>query len=69
MIEGKQAAPARSLTWEVIVHGVGHIGEVTETRESLARCAALSRYGCEGERQGTMRGLIFEDDEFFVRQQ
>ncbi len=67
MIERKQPAGQRPRTWEVVVHGVGHIGQVTETRESLARCAALSRYGAEGERGGTMRGLIFEEDTFFVR--
>ena len=31
----------------------------------LARCAALSRYAAEGERMGTMRGLIFDDDTYF----
>ena len=50
-----------------MVHGVGYIGQVCETRESLARCAALSRYAAEGERMGTMRGLIFDDDTFFVQ--
>ncbi len=67
MIERMQAAGEHPRTWEVVVHGVGHIGKVTETRESLARCAALSRYGAEGERKSTMRGLIFDDDIFFVR--
>ena len=42
MIERMQAAGEHPRTWEVVVHGVGHIGKVTETRESLARCAALA---------------------------
>ena len=56
--------------WNVRVHlktGSLHLGQVGEDSEELARCAALSRYAAEGERMGTMRGLIFDDDTFFVR--
>ena len=67
MIERRRTAGDKPLTWHVVVHGVGYIGQVCETRESLARCAALSRYAAEGERMGTMRGLIFDDDTFFAR--
>ena len=66
MMASKQSAVERPQSWQVVVHGVGYIGQVTESRESLARCAALSRYGAEGERQGTMRGLILEDDTSYV---
>ena len=61
--------------WRVIVeapHGVGDIGSVVERNEELARCAALSKYGAEGNRKCNInpqrqREAIYEDDEFSVR--
>lgn len=58
--------------WNVIVSGgVGFIGTVHEKTEDLARCAALSKYGEEGERvsavnPGRKREAIYEDDDFSV---
>lgn len=57
--------------WNVVVEGVGHIGTVCEKNEEQARCAALSKFGEEGERvsavnPGRKREAIYEDDEFSV---
>lgn len=57
--------------WRVVVKGVGDIGSVTEKTEELARCAALSKFGEEGERNSTVnpgrkREAIYEDDDFSV---
>ncbi len=57
--------------WQVVVEGVGYIGTVGEKTEELARCAALSKFGEEGERNsgvnpGRKRDAIYEDDEFSV---
>ncbi len=57
--------------WNVVVDGVGYIGTVCETNEELARCAALSKFGEEGERVSAVnpnrkREAIYEDDEFSV---
>lgn len=59
------------IEWTVSVVGVGAIGTVSETSEELARCAALSKYGEEGERvsaanPGRKRDAIYEDDDFTV---
>lgn len=57
--------------WRVVVAGVGTIGSVTEKTEEFARCAALSKFGEEGERSSTVnpgrkREAIYEDDDFSV---
>lgn len=57
--------------WRVVVAGVGDIGSVSEETEALARCAALSKFGEEGERssvaaQGGKREAIYENDDFSV---
>lgn len=66
--------------WRVVVDGIGDIGSVVEESEELARCAALSKYGEEGDRpvqaQSMLEGAawpkrvqtsaIFEDDSFSV---
>lgn len=57
--------------WSVVVDGIGCIGSVFEQTEELARCAALSEFGEEGERvsatnPGRKREAIYEDDEFSV---
>lgn len=53
--------------WRVVVEGVGDIGSVSEKTEELARCAALSRFGEEGDRKSSRRReAIYEDDEFSV---
>lgn len=57
--------------WSVTVAGIGAIGTVHEQTEELARCAALSRFGEEGERNsavnpGRKRDAIYEDDDFSV---
>lgn len=57
--------------WTVHVSGIGAIGSVQEDGEDNARCAALSKYGEEGERvsavnPGRKRDAIYEDDEFSV---
>ena len=36
--------------WQIHVTGVGCIGTVHERNDTLARCAALSRYGEDGLR-------------------
>lgn len=58
----------RMLEYRVVVANVGEIGSVMESNEGFARCAALHKYGADdGDlRSGTMRGLIFEDDDFVV---
>lgn len=60
--------------YRVIVSGVGDIGAVTEKTDELARCAALSKFGEEGERvsaanPGRKREAIYEDDDFSVSKQ
>ena len=57
--------------WRVVVEGVGAIGSVFEKNEEQARCAALSKFGEEGERgsavnPGRRREAIYEDDDFSV---
>ena len=53
--------------WNVNVRGVGTIGTVHESTEELARCAALSKYGEDGDRKSCRRReAIYEDDEFSV---
>lgn len=57
--------------WNVVVEVVGYIGTVCEKNEEQARCAALSKFGEEGERvsavnPGRKREAIYEDDEFSV---
>lgn len=59
------------IDWNVVVEGIGTIGSVVEKTEKMARCAALSKYGEEGERNssvnpGRKREAIYEDDEFSV---
>lgn len=59
--------------WRVIVRG-RDIGSVVESSEEFARCAAVSKFGIEGER-ATVHALdgnpvprvIYEDDDFDVR--
>lgn len=61
-------------TWDVHLHRDGRsqrIGEVQERTETLARCAALSRFGVSGEeaqagRSGPAGEAIYPDDEFEV---
>lgn len=48
-----------------------HIGEVSESNEVLARCAALSRYGIgddevEAEDADPRRAAIYPDEDFEV---
>jgi len=59
----------------VMRHGQAvHVGQVAESTETLARCAALSRYGLsEDEAEEVERGhagsrgaAIFPDEEFDV---
>ena len=55
--------------WQIHVTGVGCIGTVHERNETLARCAALSRYGEDVPRSNPDAGMttpICEDDEFSV---
>ena len=55
--------------WQIHVTGVGCIGTVHERNDTLARCAALSRYGEDGPRASTEACTlkrIYEDDEFSV---
>lgn len=61
--------------WRVLVHdkhGSIELGTVIESDEALARCAALSKFGTEGERDeqtiqfGGPRDVIYEDDDFDV---
>jgi hypothetical protein len=54
-------------TWNVVVDGYGYLGSVQETSEELARCAALSKFGEEGNRDWDDPGPhIYEDDTFSV---
>lgn len=56
--------------WRVIVHslrGDPDVGSVMEGTEELARCAALSKFGTEGERGASPEHAIFENDDFDVR--
>ena len=55
--------------WQIHVTGVGCISTVHERNDTLARCAALSRYGEDGLRvnaDARMSKRIYEDDEFSV---
>lgn len=61
-------------TWNVLNNSTGRdLGQVHEDNEELARCAALSKFGIEGER-ATVHALdcnpvprcIYEDDDFSV---
>lgn len=58
-------------TWNVRVHranGSKHLGQVHETSEELARCAAISKYGISEEEaeEGTLRAGIYPADDFDV---
>jgi hypothetical protein len=58
-------------TWNVRVHRGGRIkelGQVHETSEELARCAALSKFGISEEEadEGSMRAGIYPSDDFDV---
>ena len=58
-------------TWDVYVVRDGHphcLGEVRELTESLARCAALHRFGVGDDRseRGEAGDAIGPDDEFEV---
>lgn len=58
-------------TWSVRVHrngGSKAIGQVHETSEELARCAALSKYGISEDEaeEGTLRAGIYPADDFDV---
>lgn len=58
-------------TWNVRVHRAGGsqlLGQVHETSEELARCAALSKFGVSEEdaEDGTPRAGIYPADDFDV---
>lgn len=58
-------------TWNVRVHRVGsskELGQVHETTESLARCAALSKFGISEDEaeEGRLRAGIYPADDFDV---
>ena len=58
-------------TWNVRLHRAGvskDIGQVQETNEELARCAALSKFGISEEDAAhtKQRDGIREDDDFDV---
>ncbi len=55
--------------WNVRVHHSGdskELGQVHESSEELARCAALSKYGISEEEanEGTLRAGIYPADDF-----
>lgn len=57
--------------WNVRVHRNGgsvYLGQVNETTEALARCAALSRYGISEDEaeEGALRPGIYPADDFDV---
>lgn len=60
--------------WNVRVHREGRsidLGQAAESTESLARCAALSRYGLSEDeasetRRQPRRASIYPDEEFDV---
>ena len=57
--------------WNVRVHRNGAtklLGQVHETTEELARCAALSKYGISEDEaeEGTLRAGIYSVDDFDV---
>ena len=57
--------------WNVRVHrngGQNELGQVHESNEELARCAALSKYGVSEEEaeEGTLRAGIYPADDFGV---
>jgi hypothetical protein len=67
------AALTQAKEWRVIVRGKD-IGSVMESAEPAARCAAISKFGDEGERATrealqcyVPAGVIYEDDDFDVR--
>lgn len=61
-------------TWNVVNNSTGQdLGQVQETNEANARCAALSKFGDEGERavlrannRPENKHVIYEDDDFSV---
>jgi hypothetical protein len=61
-------------TWNVVNNSTGQdLGQVHETNEANARCAALSKFGKSGFRgeldatdQPILRHAIYEDDDFSV---
>ena len=59
-------------TWNVRVHrgihGSQSLGQVTESTEELARCAALSKFGITEEEaeEGTLCPGIYPADDFDV---
>lgn len=51
----------------VTINGVSrYVGDVAEKSASLARLAALSKYGVSGERLGSIQRFIYADDDFDV---
>jgi hypothetical protein len=64
----------RMKTWNVLNNSTGQdLGQVHETSEEFARCAALSKFGEEGERAALRanhrpesKHAIYEDDDFSV---
>lgn len=61
----------RMRAWNVRVHravGAIELGQVHETNEELARCAALSKFGVNEEEadEGELRTGIYPDDDFDV---
>lgn len=62
---------AQKSAWRVYVHRDGCrklLGQVNETSEELARCAALSKYGISEDEaeEGTLRAGIYPADDFDV---
>lgn len=60
-------------TWNVVVNRGSEtqtLGQVHETSEELARCAALSKYGISEDEaeEGTTRRGIYPADDFSVFQ-
>lgn len=64
-------AQQRTKAWNVQVRrngGTKQLGQVHETTEDLARCAALSKYGISEDdvEDGTLRAGIYPADDFDV---
>ncbi len=68
--ERRALAPAQQMkTWNVRVHtlrGSISLGQVHETSEDNARCAALSKFGVHPEDDDGQRQGIREGDDFDV---
>lgn len=70
-IRSNPANPRLLRAWRVFVHRNGKrelLGEVNESNEELARCAALSKYGISEEEaeEGRLRAGIYPADDFDV---